>query len=248
MKSLDEWLLDYINFACLVISPLIIIITLERTLRIIKIIKEKIIRQRIFWTGMAVVFSFLFVELDFIAVLFSLSYDELVVVRRPVGAIATIAFYKIIENLIDSSTKFRIEKALKERFEKNKSWLKAIVIILVFVLFISPFYLDSDIYIYFTFVIGLSLLLFLFTSIIALNETRKVLKDRKTIEFTKYILIALIIFIIVPFVNVVSIILNIPPRYNILRIILIVPYIFSFYEASKNFIEVRSEIELESLR
>jgi cytochrome c biogenesis protein CcdA len=240
--------LDYLNFACLVISPLIIILTLERMLRVIKVIREKAIKERMFWTGLTIIFSFLFVEFDFIAVLLSLSYDELAIIRRPVGAIAIISFFKIIKNLMESSARFQIERNWKEKVEKEEKILLTIVIALSFVLFISPFFIGSEIYLYFTFVIGMLLMSFLLFSILALNEVGKVLKDKRTLEFIKYISIALLIFVVVPIGNVVGIILNLSPEYNILRAILVVPYIFSFYEASKNFIEIRSEVELRSLR
>jgi hypothetical protein len=89
VRNLDELkaLLDYLNFGFFVISPLIIAVILERTLRITKVIREKAIQQRIFWTGITIVFSILFVEIDFVAVLFLFSYDVLATIRRPVGAI-----------------------------------------------------------------------------------------------------------------------------------------------------------------
>ncbi|MFH8120257.1 MAG: hypothetical protein QXS37_05650 [Candidatus Aenigmatarchaeota archaeon] len=246
-KFIEE-ILGYLNFALLLISPVIVIITFERMVRLNKIIKDKLINRRIFWTGMTVIFSFLFVEFDFFASSFSLSYEELVWLRRPIGAIAIVAFYKIIENLVKTSKKFKFDKKFGKEFESYINFLKYVATALGAILFISPFYVLSAVYDFLTALIGIFLVAFLGISLRLLFKVRKILRNPADRNFIKYISIALIIFILVPIVNVISILLNYPPSYNFFRVVLVPIYLYAFYRASKNFIEVRSDSELEDLR
>lgn len=205
-----------------------------------KIVVDKLAKKRLFASMLTAVFSLLFTEIDAIGSLTGSEFNQYVLLRRYVGAIAIYGTYLLFSALIQSAMKYDYTHNRKKLI-KDGELGKISCFSLIAILLISPLVEDPYLSDVFTVLIAASLLTILFIALKVLKDTEKGIKDKTTRKFTVWSCYQICFMTIGAFFNTVAILADMPPSANLIRIPMAILVAYAAYKVSKNLIKVEDE-------
>ena len=231
-------------FALALILPVIVIFVIVRGLTINKILVDNLYKRRILWTVITVVFSLIFVEIDSVASFLGVSYDQYSLIRRPIGAIALIGAYVLVDSIISIVLRYDFSPQ-RVKLIRASNITKYVLVFLTSVLFLSPLFPFPSLENIFTFLIGVGLFTYLIVIVNAMVYVRNRLQDTTMQKYSMWISYVFVIIILVGIFNVVTILLGLPPSSNIFRIPFSLLLVYSAFESSRYLIETGRIVKAE---
>jgi len=220
--------------------PLIAIFLLYKYYVTDKIVVDKVAKKRLFASILTAFFSLLFTEVDAIGSLMGLEFNQYVLIRRWVGAIAIFGTYLLFTALIQSALKYDFSHNRK-RLIQDAGLGRISCFALIAILIISPFISDKELSDFFTVLIAVSLLMILYLALKVLKDTEKGIKDKTTRRFAVWSSYQIVFMCLGAFFNTVAILSNLPPAANLVRIPMAVLVAYAAYKVSKNLIKLEEE-------
>lgn len=220
--------------------PIIAAFLIYRYIITDRVVVDKLAKKRLFASMLTAVFSILFTEIDAIGSLTGMEFNQYVLVRRYVGAVAIYGTYLLFCSLIQSALKYDYTHNRK-RLIQDGYLGRFSSFALIAVLLVSPFIQEKEISDFFTLMIGVLLLLIMFIALKVIKDTEKGIKDRTTRKFAVWSCYQIVFMCIGAFFNTVAILVNLPPGANLMRIPMSVLVAYAAYKVSKNLIKVEEE-------
>lgn len=229
-----------IYFMFAMIIPLLIAMMIIRGYFVDRILVDRMLKKRLRWTVITLVLYLAFNETESLGVALGMEYGEFAIVRRPVGAIALIAGFILVDTLVPIIRRYEFSKRALAAIDIEKRRWQYVLSTLVVILLVSPLFpeglaLSSA----FTAAIGVLLILNLYFILSFIHMARTRLTDMTNQEQLKWLAGGFIAMTASPFLNVVTILLGLPPSANLLRIPFTLVMLYCAYLASQYFIEMR---------
>ena len=222
------------------IIPVIIIAMMVRGYNVDRILVDKALKKRLRWTAITLIFYLLFNEIECIGAAVGMEYNEFVMFRRPIGALAILSGFMLVNTLIPIIKRYEFSKRMLATIDNEKRKWQYVVCALVFVLFVSPFFPERlMVSMLFTASIGILLVLNLYFMLYFTRQAGMKLTDMTNQEQLKWLSGCFVAMTFSPVFNVITILLNLPPAANVLRIPFTLILLYCAYRASQYFIELR---------
>jgi len=220
--------------------PLIAIFLLYKYYVTNKIVVDKVAKKRLSASILVAIFSLLFTEIDSIGSLTGMEFNQYVLIRRWVGAVAIFGTYLLFSALIQSAMRYDFSHNRK-KLVQDAGLSRISCFALIGILLVSPFISDKEISDFFTLLISVLLLMILFLALKVLKDTENGIKDKTTRRFTMWSCYQIVFMSVGAFFNTVAILANLPPAANLVRIPMAVLVAYAAYKVSKNLIKVEEE-------